>query len=475
MINRLDCDPADLTACEAVAALRAGTLDRAALGERVLDRALTHGALNGWITLDEEALAREDKIDGPLRGLPIACKDNIESAALPTTAGTPGLEQWRPNRDAPALSRLLAAGAVLAGKTNLHELGFGVTSNNARFGPVRNPYNLDRVAGGSSGGTAALVAARVVPAGLGTDTGGSVRIPAALCGVVGFRPTHGRYPGAGVVPISSTRDTVGVIARTVSDVALLDRLLARDRSRIPAAASLSIRIGVPRAFFYENLDPDVAAASQQALDALSALGIELIEEDLPRIEALDAAAGFPIALYEARRELERYLEQVPAVNLITLTERAASPDVRAILNDLLDRPLGSIAYREALGALDELRSGYRTYFERHRVAAIALPTVPLPAPPIGDDITTPLNGREVPVFPTLSRNTNPGSLAGVPGLTLPLALQGDHPPVGIEFDAPGGTDESLLAFGVALQARLPPVPPPSALDTTRSRDASGSR
>ncbi|MGI8864731.1 MAG: indoleacetamide hydrolase [Solirubrobacteraceae bacterium] len=463
MTNRLDRDPADLTACEAVAALRAGSLDRAALGERVLGRARRHGALNGWITLDEETLARVDQVDGPLCGLPIACKDNIESAALPTTAGTPALEQWRPNRDAPALSRLLAAGGVLAGKTNLHELGFGVTSNNARFGPVRNPYNLDRVAGGSSGGTAALVAARVVPAGLGTDTGGSVRIPAALCGVVGFRPTHGRYPGAGVVPISPTRDTVGVIARTASDVALLDRLLDRDPPRISAPASLSIRIGVPRAFFYENLDPDVAAVSQQALDALSALGVELVEEDLPRVEALDAAAGFPIALYEGRRALERYLEAVPGVNLITLAQRAASPDVRTILTSLLDRPLESAVYRQALGARDELRAAYHAYFQQHQVAAIALPTVPLPAPPIGDDITTPLNGREVPVFPTLSRNTNPGSLAGIPGLSLPLALPSDHPPVGLELDAPRGADEALLALGVALQARLPRLPAPDAI------------
>ena len=162
---------------------------------------------------------------GPLHGVPLALKDNLDTADMPTTGGTPGLRGSRPARNAPVVQRLLDAGAIVFGKANLHELAYGITNNNAGFGAARNPYDRTRIPGGSSGGVGAAVGARIVPGGIGSDTGGSVRVPAALCGIVGFRPTTGRWPQAGIVPISHTRDTAGPMTRSVADCVLLDRVV----------------------------------------------------------------------------------------------------------------------------------------------------------------------------------------------------------------------------------------------------------
>ena len=194
--------------------------------------------LNAFISLNEEranaaaAALDEQSGTGILHGLPIAVKDAIAAAGLPATAGTEALRGYLPEKDADVVEPLIAAGAFVLGKLNMHELSYGITSNNGAFGPVRNPYDLERIPGGSSGGAGAAVAAGLVPAALGTDTGGSVRIPAALCGVVGFRPTTGRYSQKGIVPVSHTRDTAGPLCRSVSDAAMIDAAITGEPDRL---------------------------------------------------------------------------------------------------------------------------------------------------------------------------------------------------------------------------------------------------
>nr|WP_322084911.1 amidase family protein [Burkholderia cepacia] len=193
---------------------------------------------------------------------------------MPTAAGTAALRDAVPRADAPVVARVIDAGALAAGKANMHELAFGCTSDNGFFGPARNPYDPSRIPGGSSGGSAVLVASGAVPAALGTDTGGSVRIPAALCGLVGFRPTHGRYPSGGVVPISPARDTVGPIARTVADVMLLDEILSGNGSALPAVDDTrGFRLAVPYSTLWEGLSPDARPVLDRALHASAAVGV----------------------------------------------------------------------------------------------------------------------------------------------------------------------------------------------------------
>ena len=196
-------------------------------------------SLNAFIHLDPEQVraaaraadAKGSAAGGPLHGVPLALKDNLDTADMPTTGGTPGLKGHRPKRNADVVQKLFDAGAIAFGKANLHELAYGITNNNAGFGAARNPYDPTRIPGGSSGGVGTAVGARIVPGGIGSDTGGSVRVPAALCGIVGFRPTTGRWSQAGVVPISHTRDTPGPMTRSVADCALLDSVVTGSAGR----------------------------------------------------------------------------------------------------------------------------------------------------------------------------------------------------------------------------------------------------
>ncbi len=200
---------------------------------------------------------RQSGSGGKLCGAPFIAKDNINSKNFPTTAGTKALMSNTTSTNAATIDKLLNEDAILGAKANMHELAFGITSNNFTTGPVRNPKNPDKIAGGSSGGTAAAVAAEIFPIGLGTDTGGSCRIPAALCGVVGFRPSRGRYSIEGVVPISHTRDTVGTISRNVKDVILFDEILSEKNYVLEDKPLNQITLGIPAEVFFENLEPQV--------------------------------------------------------------------------------------------------------------------------------------------------------------------------------------------------------------------------
>jgi mandelamide amidase len=462
-----------LTIGEAAAALQRGDVTAAAYADALLARAALGSRLNAFIHHDPaqvraDAQAADQRRAsgaalGPLHGVPLALKDNLDTAGMVTTAGTPALRGNRPARNAPVVQRLLDAGAVLFGKAGLHELAYGITSNNAGFGAVRNPYDDTRIPGGSSGGVGAAVGARMAPGGIGSDTGGSVRIPAALCGIVGFRPTTGRWSQSGIVPISHTRDTAGPMTRSVADCALLDRVVTGS-SELPAVSLKGLRLGVPRAHFWDPLDSEVAALMASALRQLKEHGAVLVELDIPDVARLDYDAGFPIALYETIVDLDAYLaEHGSSLRYADVVAQVASPDVKGLLQGLLgDGAIPEAAYRNALDVLrPQLQAAYREAFSRHDVSALVFPTTPLPAAPIGQDDTVMLNGAPVPTFPTFIRNSSPGSVAGIPGISLPAALTRGGLPVGLELDAPQGGDAQLLAIARAIEAVLPAIAPPS--------------
>lgn len=452
------------TATEMVAMLDSGKISSAEIVAELLRRANEQEYLHAFITVNAQgALTRAAMLDllraqgeilGPLHGLPLVVKDNIHVAGLPNTAGTPGLSAFTPATDSPVIAALRDAGAIILGKTNMHELAFGVTSDNAAYGAVANPFDRRMFAGGSSGGTASAVAAGIAPAGLGTDTGGSVRIPAALTGMVGFRPSTGRYPSSGITPISHTRDTLGLIAPRVADIVLLDSVIVPQESGAAAMKPAQMRLGVPRSYFFTNLDQQSAIAIEAALANLQRAGITLVEVDPDGIEPLLVNSAFPIALYEVERDLPAYLDEfATGVSFSAVAAAAASADVQGIFAAIKgDGRVSDGAYAAALAAREALRIVFREYFEVHGLDAMIFPTTLLPARPIeGSQQTVKLNGDEVPTFPTYIHNTDPGSIAALPGISLPVGLTAGGLPVGIEIDGPEQSDRRLLQVAAILE------------------------
>ena len=462
----------DLGVAEAANAIRAGEIKAEALADALLARTAAHANLNAFITLDADrvrAAAREADRQrasgaslGKLHGVPLALKDNLDTAEYPTSGGTPGLAGHRPKRNAVIVDALLGAGAIALGKCNLHELAYGITNNNAAFGPARNPYAPDRIPGASSGGTGIAVAARLAPGGIGTDTGGSVRIPAALCGIVGLRPTTGRWSQAGVVPISHTRDTPGPMTRSVADCVLMDGVVTGGPTEVAPAQLKGLRIGVPRQYFWENLDPELEQICEQTLRRLTEAGVALVDVDMSEEAAIDGEAGFPIALYETVSDLNIYLAgHGLGFDYAALVAKCASPDVKGILQSLTGA--GAVpeeAYRKALQQRTVLQDTYRRHFREHGIAAIIFPTTPAPAAKIGEDETFMLNGQALPTFPTFIRNTSPGSVGGIPGIILPVGMTKTGLPIGMELSGPQSSDLALLAIAAAIEPLLPKLPAP---------------
>lgn len=474
--SRAESTLVSLSATEAVRRLRDGSLKAEHYTTALLDRCESLARLNAFITLDRDAALAAaveadrrratGRVPGPLHGLPLAVKDSISTMALATTGGTGALRNFRPARNSILVDRLLGAGATLLGKTNLHELSYGYTSNNFAFGPVTNPYAAGRVPGGSSGGSAAVVAARMAPLSLAADTGGSVRVPAALCGVAGLRPSLGLYPSEGTIGITPRMDTVGPHARTVEDLALFHSVAAVDGQAIQPQSLRGIRLGVPRRHFWEDLEPGVERVAAEALQRLRDAGAVLVEADLPDVGKLALAAFFPIVLRETEATVNDYLKSYGAGMTARELVARSSPWLQYVFREYIDAggkfALPPEAYGAAVDqAMPRLKAVYAEYFTSHGVAATVFPAVPMTAPRIGEDAETTLNGRKVPTYLALSRNALPGSVACLPGLVLPAGLDEQSLPVGLEFDGQPGRDRDLLALGLSVENVLGMLPPPS--------------
>ena len=484
----------ELTATQVLAAYKAGTLTATAYVTHLINRAKSLHDLNAMISINEAgALAAAKQVDadraagktlGVLAGLPLVVKDNINTKGMRTTGGTSSLRNFTPQTNAPSLQKLLDAGAIILGKSNLHEWAFGITNTNFTLGidpitkeanrPCKNPYDTTRIPGGSSGGTAVAIAARFAPAGLGTDTGGSTRVPASFCGIAGFRPSVGdgagkgrRYPDTAndALPISTTRDTVGPMGRTVADVALLDAVITG--GAVPTAKALAgLKVGIPAAF-WTDLDDGVKTVADAAKKKLADAGVVFVDADLAGIMALNDAISFPIALHEPIAAIPTYLSanNAPVNTVAQVQAGLASPDVvgafGAIAGDVF-----AAAYAAAMvpttGGRAQLQKLYKDYFSAQGVACVLFPTILLAAPKI--DAATGSSSGKLPytvagvakqtarnTFGTCIFHTDPCTNAGIPSLSIPAGLTASGLPVGMEIDGPLGSDANLLAIGMAME------------------------
>ncbi|MFD7907653.1 amidase family protein [Kitasatospora sp. NPDC059722] len=441
-----------------------------------LGRAAAVGHLNAFVTLDAgKALAEAARHDahGSREPWCLVVKDNIHVAGLPNTAGTPALAGFVPGADAPVVAALRAAGAIVLGKTNMHELSLGATSCNHTFGAVGNATDPALFAGGSSGGTAAAVAAGVAEAGLGTDTGGSVTIPAALNGIYGLRPSAGRYPSAGVTPLSTTRDTPGLLARSLDRLIALDTLVTGE-SGIPRDPGRPLRFGLPRHVFTEDLEGPVRSAWEAAVDRLTAAGVEWVPVDTAHLVAYDSRVGFPLVFGEFGAALGRYLDGhrtglTPADVLDAVADPVIAETLKATALPTAPGYPGPAVLRGALAERQAMQAAYDELVTAHGLDALLSPTVPVCARPLHRyEESLPLNGRDVPTFPTLIRNTSPAATAGLPSLTVPLPVTGSAP-VGVQLIGRRTADRDLLAVA----ARIDGLLRPEAADPATGHDPTG--
>ncbi len=394
-------------------------------------------------------------LGGPLAGAPLAIKDNIDVLGFRTTAATPALTELRPQSDAPVIATLRRAGALFLGKTNMHELSFGATSINRHTGPVRNPANPDLIAGGSSGGSAAAVAAGLAPAALGTDTGGSCRIPAALCGIVGYRPSNGRYSNAGVVPLSLTRDTIGLLTRSVEDAVLLDSAITGERRNFQAATLMGLRLGIPDAATMAECSPDVADNFEDLLGALSTAGVTFARLNLSRLHDLNRQLTRPLIAYEVARDLSIYLMR----HRSHLTARdvfeqvAGETEGSRLLSTITTEPVENSAYQDVIArVLPALRAGYVAAFDKDAIDAILQPTTLLAAQPISMGETADIDGRKSPAFAAYTRLTDAPSNAGLACISIPIRQR--TAPLGVELQCRNGDDQRLFAIALGIETLL---------------------
>ncbi|MBM7244432.1 hypothetical protein HQO12_03935 [Rhodococcus fascians] len=453
----------DLTIVETRSLLASGQLDAEHYAASLRHRTTEVAQFNTMVTtLPTASLPHGREQSGPLLGIPIVVKDSIDVAGTESTAGTPGLAGNIAAEDAEIVQRLVAAGAHISGKNVMHELALGATSNNAFHGPVRNPWDVSSTAGGSSGGTAAAVALGIAPAGVGTDTGGSVRIPAALCGVIGFRPSVGRYPAEGIVSLSHTRDTSGPIARSIEDVLLLDSILAQRPAIIARNNAHGLRIGLTPAHG-EDLHPDVETAYERVRYTLTAAGVTFVDVDIDDIMNRTASIAASILWGEAADGLGGYLRSRGLPGIETVLAAISSPDVRRVVAEGLATTTVH-TYRQNLAVVAELRRELANRISTANLDAFMFPTTPVVAPPLGQDDTIDLNGRMVPTFSTIIRHGDLGGTLGLPGISLPVGLGTTSAlPVGIEFSSAPGTDERLLASVAALAPHIIDLHRPSTI------------
>jgi Asp-tRNA(Asn)/Glu-tRNA(Gln) amidotransferase A subunit family amidase len=414
---------------------------------------------------EADQLQANGRTPGPLHGVPILIKDNIDVQGLPCSAGTPALEHDYPKNNAPVVQRLVDAGALIAGKANLYELAVGGTSLNRHFGRVANPWNPDLIPGGSSSGSAAAVAAHLVPGSLGTDTNGSVRGPCSLSGIAGFRPSFQRYPGQGIIPHTPTRDSVGVMANTVADVAVLDGILSGETNTLDHLDLSGVRLGRPRGDFYAFIDDRTASVIDSAVTILEQLGAIIVDADIPELSELTAKCAWTISGYEVPHELPGILAQRGTqLTIGDIVAGIASPVVRERFNPLaVNLDILEPQYRVAMNTYrPRLQKRLQEYFESNGLAAFIFPMTPFPAPAIDEDnADLEINGKVIKGgFAHVIDNTVYQSASGIPSLVVPAGLTSDGLPVGLGFDGPHGSDQNLLAIGRAFEIARGDMPAP---------------
>jgi Asp-tRNA(Asn)/Glu-tRNA(Gln) amidotransferase A subunit family amidase len=464
----------ELTAVDAVAAMQRGDMQAEDYARALLDCAQALKSLNAFRALDREMVLesaraadrrRESgKVPGMLHGLPIPVKDSMNTKALPTTNGTRALKDFRPKDDAAILKPLFAQGAILMGKTSIHELSYGHTNNNFAFGPTLNPYDTSCVPGGSSGGAGAAVAARIAPLAVAEDTFGSIRIPAAFCGIAGLRPSVGRYPGAGVMPITPRWDTGGPLARSVADLILFDSAVTGDASPTTPKSLRGVRIGVAD-YFLAKVHPDVADVTARALEKIRSAGAKLVSADVPEEIRVGSGLTRTVHLYETAANMSAFLaEHAADVRFEDVVEQLG-PDLQPLFRDRIvpgaPNAVTKADYEASLAQLDALRAAIRRYFADNDVALLAFPTALIPAPPIGADEEVEILGEKLPLRAAVGRNIGHGSCANMPCLVLPAGVNAGGLPIGMEFDGLPGTDRGLLALGLSLEVALGPIPAPA--------------
>ena len=458
---------ATLTLAEAADRIRARTVTSTELVTACLARIDIYAPkLNAFITvMREQALARAKMLDeeqragklrGPLHGIPIALKDNIDTAGVRTTAASAVFDDRVPTEDAEVVRRLLAAGAVIVGKLNLHEFAFGGTSATSYFGPVRNPWALDRNPGGSSGGSAAAVSTELCYGALGTDTGGSIRTPASYCSIVGFKPTHGLVSIRGIIPLVVSLDHCGPMTRTVMDAAIMLNVLAgydrldiasvehpaEDYVKAIAQPVASLRLGVPRGPFFDHLDADTAKAMDEALRVLGTLTRSTADTTLPTVRDINVGAE----TYAYHREL---YAKVPGRYMIP-TRRSLSNGENAKAAD----------YIQGRWKLDLLR---RTIDDAFRdVDVVVLPT--RKRTPRTVDASIKREETDVPRNPELE-NTGAFNAYGIPTISIPCGFTSAGLPVGLMIAGPRFAEGRVLALAQAFERatdhhkRRPPIRP----------------
>jgi aspartyl-tRNA(Asn)/glutamyl-tRNA(Gln) amidotransferase subunit A len=434
---------------EAAAGLRARKFSSREMVDESLRRiAAANPKINAFITVTEEsararaALADDELargIDrGPLHGLPIAHKDLMMTRGVLTTAGSKIFADFVPQIDADVVKKLDDAGAVMVGKTNLHELAYGITSNNPHYGPVRNPWDVERITGGSSGGSGAALAADLVFLATGTDTGGSIRIPSSFCGTVGLKPTYGRVSTKGVIPLGITLDHIGPMTRYVRDAAISFNAMQDDSTGYVPPAHVDIkglRIGLPENFYFDRLDLDVAGAVRNAVQTLAALGARILDVRVPDIDALNTV-GRIVLLVEAVANLRPHLHR----------RADFGADVLALLDQ--GRLLPAADYVDAQRLRKILIGEFSKLWSS--VDCLLTPCTPTAAPKIGQTTMT-VGGVEDDVRLATTRMMRGINVLGVPSLAMPCGFSGSKLPLGLQLLGAPKNEDMLLRIGAALE------------------------
>ena len=416
-------------------------------------------SINAYLTVTaENAIAQARRAEkeivrgryrGMLHGIPVSLKDLFYTQKIRTTAGSKILARHVPEQNATVVDRLFDAGCILLGKTNLHEFAYGPTNLNPHYGPVRNPWDLDRMSGGSSGGSAASVISALAIASLGTDTGGSIRIPASACGCVGFKPTYGRVPTEGVIPLSFSLDHVGPLSRCVMDAAFLFEAIADPsfRSSNPRRfiggirrGVRSFRVGIPRQYFFDRIQPEVRKTILTAIGVFEQLGACICEVEIPGMKDTARLAA-EITGDEAVSFHERWLQQ---------RSRDYGEDVRTRLEP--NRKTTAVAYIHALQA----KRAYAARFEKalESVCLLLAPTLPIIAPPL-DQTEVRIGKSSEDIRLALLRLTRPGNLSGLPAISIPCGFSSQGLPIGLQLIGRRLDEATVLRAAYAYETVTP--------------------